>query len=1760
METTNNGDFQAYEAPLQLEEITAINYSGADIGDNPAVNLGNGRLRYALPDIAVGNGSMAINVTHIYNSKLNTSFTSNCKGVGYGWKLNVHQSLISDYVDSNKNRIVKYMDENGEIHRFVQYDGNKYYDDRNAKTVLYYSSNSKYITDGVGNVLHFDSNGLLSKIVSCHNAALEKRFTYDTNGCLTSICTVNGSSVKGKITLEYNSDGFLSEMTSYSKTGKKLYGLRYSYVTEGDETLLAKVEQVAYDITPSASARIPKQLFTFEYSDNYLSRIINAEAKESFSIKYGHLNKVTKVQIDAIAESGIPTGFLDKNNQSPVALGCVNSGMAAKTEYVCKTYKEFSYIDLNEYDTLSVETDVTNEKGVKIAYFISRDACIVSSFEKISNGNLFTLTKQGALKTNNSTTSTLQQINGAYSLTAYNGSFIREIRGLNISRNYLEKKCQYYDYSFWLKIPSSYERLQVETSVKYLYQTDELHNTVWVDGKAQEAWQRVALPLALPLDDEGNPITDGVEKITISFKANGKLCEDTFVYNEIGFAPSPNTDLQLAISSSKLFIPLKLAETVKINSGTPIDIQKSTNTYFTENDIIATFTNKYAHPYTFASQACYDAICNNGTKRIANVCSLQFGFYGNVWSDESKAVPFRLFTVSTMPNSQVITNYKFSTQHITIENVATSVTGKETTTATLVDYKGKMLEEKDEYNVRKVYAHDKYGNVKTITTVDSEGVVRTISSADYDDDGRLSSSDNGLTGQKTTYNEYDQVHKVIETKLNASSGKFEETSHSNETRYGAYKDKPIRCIEHSADTNTGSTNTVIYEDGQIRAVGDNLVKYGMKFDRKTNSVAYTQFDGNVEKTVQKDSVTYNGSSGETHETSYFDESGSESEKIVTSVNKYGKIGNIKHKKGQGSTTTNVIYSYPSLSESTFAAKPETRQDLANGITTKYNYDSNGNLIGWDENLSGVSTEFSIRQVSDGITKYTFDENEEYFTEIEYDSDKVFSPRIVGTRVLFDGSKKYDNPTEISKKAYTYDELGRLTNSGACKYEYESLGTSYVLDKEVLSFSKTTLNSGGMLEVDSNYDIKYSYDDMGKIIGISQLYSWQALNSGNPVHKKSGSVFCSFSYDSLHRIVHETNSSMGIDNEYIYKNGRLSQIIGKYNSIKSLQYDSLGRLSSFHKTRYTYDVYGNRTSKQTELGNALATYGYEFGDRLVTVNNGKDISYKYNADGVRCQKTVGALTTNYFLDGNKIVGENRGNNKLRYFYDTTGLALIRYNGNYYTYCCDALGNVVFLLDSIGVVAARYEYDIWGNCTVYDIDNKLDKDTNSIGNINPFRWKSFYYDNETGLYYANGSYYDPEVGLYLDAAPISTVMENAYNPRCLDRNGLMCDNPLELACNPHTIFTATELHVDPVYDSYANLPWWVKAGLWFKKAMADLIEWFNNLAVVKWYNGLSNSTKAAIGAGLLAFAILLAFFTGGVSEVVSVLVEVAIGIGVGIRMWALSTLVSGQKLTKEGLASAAVDSFVFSSLFACVHQFANLVKSIARSSPNPQAQLKDCTTNCFIAGTLVLCEGGYKKIEDIQLGDKVLAYNEETGEQGYKAVVNLFRNTSKDWIGLTVNGEEIVSTPGHKYFLPETKQWVSAADLQVGSIILLSTGKQSRIELKREIHYDTPQTTYNFEVEDFHTYYVGVGVLVHNKNCSVNQMNEDIKRGRAPKEIESVHQGNTNTHTQPHAHFTNGTSLNIDGTIHDQHGGIPQISKQARKWLIKYGWEVPKDFWR
>ena len=115
-------------------------------------------------------------------------------------------------------------------------------------------------------------------------------------------------------------------------------------------------------------------------------------------------------------------------------------------------------------------------------------------------------------------------------------------------------------------------------------------------------------------------------------------------------------------------------------------------------------------------------------------------------------------------------------------------------------------------------------------------------------------------------------------------------------------------------------------------------------------------------------------------------------------------------------------------------------------------------------------------------------------------------------------------------------------------------------------------------------------------------------------------------------------------------------------------------------------------------------------------------------------------------------------------------------------------------------------------------------------------------------------------------------------------------------------------------------------------------------------------------------------------------------------------------------------------------------------------------CFKAGTLIVTEDGHKKIEDVEVRDKVLSYNEDTGKSEYKEVVRLFRNQTNSTTSIKNDEmEPIVSTPNHPYYILDVDcstpiinfegrnnsehrgQWVNAGDLKPGMKVLLSNKK-------------------------------------------------------------------------------------------------------------------------
>ncbi|MDE5973513.1 MAG: hypothetical protein K2G73_02450 [Eubacterium sp.] len=149
------------------------------------------------------------------------------------------------------------------------------------------------------------------------------------------------------------------------------------------------------------------------------------------------------------------------------------------------------------------------------------------------------------------------------------------------------------------------------------------------------------------------------------------------------------------------------------------------------------------------------------------------------------------------------------------------------------------------------------------------------------------------------------------------------------------------------------------------------------------------------------------------------------------------------------------------------------------------------------------------------------------------------------------------------------------------------------------------------------------------------------------------------------------------------------------------------------------------------------------------------AYTYDANGLRVSKTVNGVKTYYQYSGDKLLYQEAGNQKLFFWYDAFGdLSKIYFvNGSSaaaYFVTCNSRGDVEALYNASGSLAAKYVYDSWGNTiSVTDANGKAITSKNHIGNVNPIRYRGYYFDSETGFYYLQSRYYNPTVGRFLNA---------------------------------------------------------------------------------------------------------------------------------------------------------------------------------------------------------------------------------------------------------------------------------------------------------------------------------------------------------------------------------------------------------------------------
>ena len=208
---------------------------------------------------------------------------------------------------------------------------------------------------------------------------------------------------------------------------------------------------------------------------------------------------------------------------------------------------------------------------------------------------------------------------------------------------------------------------------------------------------------------------------------------------------------------------------------------------------------------------------------------------------------------------------------------------------------------------------------------------------------------------------------------------------------------------------------------------------------------------------------------------------------------------------------------------------------------------------------------------------------------------------------------------------------------------------------------------------------------------------------------------------------ETSEKEAVDEEV------LSESIDKSKPYMqtSSEYDSTGNYVTSETneqgstTKYSYDTNGNPLTYRDDM-----IFEWENGRILKNINTSdKAIQMSYDSNGMRTQKSVDGVKTNYYYDSsNNLFALTQGSDTLFFYYDNSGEVMsVSCNGTMYFYIKDLQGDITEIVDKDGKAVAKYAYDAWGNMLTED------NGTLTVGKLNPFRYRGYVYDEETGLYY-------------------------------------------------------------------------------------------------------------------------------------------------------------------------------------------------------------------------------------------------------------------------------------------------------------------------------------------------------------------------------------------------------------------------------------------
>ena len=449
---------------------------------------------------------------------------------------------------------------------------------------------------------------------------------------------------------------------------------------------------------------------------------------------------------------------------------------------------------------------------------------------------------------------------------------------------------------------------------------------------------------------------------------------------------------------------------------------------------------------------------------------------------------------------------------------------------------------------------------------------------------------------------------------------------------------------------------------------------------------------------------------------------------------YDNYGNISVITGETGKIAEMIYNKQGLVTKAV--------DYSSGETSYYYYTFDGSL------------ESEYRTSSDGsLTHYIVTDS---------DGNTVEKTSVNGqTKTITTGTVK-DGKSFVSNDGVTNetstDDFGRVSTVTTKQNKSDTVFTKQYSYYHGSESNATTNMVGGIsykLSSDKVLGYSYNYNDTGNVENVYE----------------NGKKVAVYTYDELNQLVWYADTRTGRYIRIVYDN---------YGNIQKMESYSLGtnwapvklletrtysygdtnwkdKLTEFDGDSITYDKNGNPLTYRDDM-----TFEWENGRILKKITTSeKAIQMNYDSNGMRTQKSVDGVKTNYYYDSsNNLFALTQGNDTLFFYYDNSGEVMsVSCNGTMYYYIKDLQGDITEIVDKDGKAVAEYAYDAWGNMLTED------NGTLTVGKLNPFRYRGYVYDEETGLYYLKSRYYDPLTGRFLNAdvycdtqsgTPLSTNM--------------------------------------------------------------------------------------------------------------------------------------------------------------------------------------------------------------------------------------------------------------------------------------------------------------------------------------------------------------------------------------------------------------------